>query len=228
MTLSREGSIDPQSSSPSLISQALRAMFMPHLEVVELSLEAFARMADNERMANNVSISYMVDPRFQACAYWSLASKTMRTARAITSGERFGDFLIMAPFSIEGALLESGGVQSVPSAAGPRVPGYGFDRQLCGDEIRGRGCLLRVDRRPTRTAADRLHNSRNWAARKPALATGSSRCIPAHVPTPSSRSSTPIGAGAVRRQATAELASSCKTTMASIAQPQRAPSEQLP
>jgi len=33
----------------------------------------------------------------------SLASKTMRTARSMTSGENFGDFLIMAPFSIEGA-----------------------------------------------------------------------------------------------------------------------------
>jgi hypothetical protein len=31
--------------------------------------------------------------------YWSLASKTMRTARSMTSGEYFGDFLILAPFS---------------------------------------------------------------------------------------------------------------------------------
>ena len=29
-------------------------------------------------------------------AYWSLASKTMRTARSITSGENFGDFLMLA------------------------------------------------------------------------------------------------------------------------------------
>ena len=43
--------------------------------------------------------------------YWSLASKTMRTARSITSGENFGDFLIMAPFSIDGASSKCGAVQ---------------------------------------------------------------------------------------------------------------------
>ncbi len=43
-------------------------------------------------------------------AYWSLASKTMRTARSITSGENFGDFLMLAPFSIVGASSESGAV----------------------------------------------------------------------------------------------------------------------
>jgi hypothetical protein len=37
----------------------------------------------------------------------------MRTARSATSGENFGDFLIMAPFSIEGASTKSGAVQSV-------------------------------------------------------------------------------------------------------------------
>jgi hypothetical protein len=31
--------------------------------------------------------------------YWSLASNTMRTARSTTSGETFGNFLIMAPSS---------------------------------------------------------------------------------------------------------------------------------
>jgi hypothetical protein len=35
----------------------------------------------------------------------------MRTARSITSGENFGDFLILAPFSIEGASSKSGAVQ---------------------------------------------------------------------------------------------------------------------
>jgi hypothetical protein len=35
----------------------------------------------------------------------------MRTARSATSGENFGDFLIMAPFSIEGASTKSGAVQ---------------------------------------------------------------------------------------------------------------------
>ncbi|MGJ7506648.1 hypothetical protein ACSFBL_04305, partial [Variovorax sp. GT1P44] len=40
------------------------------------------------------------------------ASKTMRTARSMTSGENFGDFLILAPFSIEGASSKSGAVQS--------------------------------------------------------------------------------------------------------------------
>jgi hypothetical protein len=35
----------------------------------------------------------------------------MRTARSITSGENFGDFLIRAPFSIEGASSNSGAVQ---------------------------------------------------------------------------------------------------------------------
>jgi len=39
-----------------------------------------------------------------------LASKTMRTARSITSGENFGDFLILAPFSREGASSKSGAV----------------------------------------------------------------------------------------------------------------------
>ncbi len=43
---------------------------------------------------------------------WSLASKTMRTARSCTSGENFGDFLIMAPFSIEGASSIPGAVHS--------------------------------------------------------------------------------------------------------------------
>ena len=35
----------------------------------------------------------------------------MRTARSATSGENFGDFLILAPFSIEGASSKSGAVQ---------------------------------------------------------------------------------------------------------------------
>jgi hypothetical protein len=34
----------------------------------------------------------------------------MRTARSCTSGENFGDFLIMAPFSIEGASSKCGAV----------------------------------------------------------------------------------------------------------------------
>ena len=36
----------------------------------------------------------------------------MRTARSITSGENFGDFLILAPFSIEGASSKAGAVQA--------------------------------------------------------------------------------------------------------------------
>jgi hypothetical protein len=40
-----------------------------------------------------------------------LASKTMRTARSWTSGENFGDFLMWAPFSIEGASSKFGAVQ---------------------------------------------------------------------------------------------------------------------
>jgi transposase len=35
----------------------------------------------------------------------------MRTARSITSGENFGDFRILAPFSIEGASSKAGAVQ---------------------------------------------------------------------------------------------------------------------
>jgi hypothetical protein len=35
----------------------------------------------------------------------------MRTARSTTSGENFGDFLMMAPFSIEGASSKAGAVQ---------------------------------------------------------------------------------------------------------------------
>ncbi|MCZ8177015.1 MAG: hypothetical protein O9343_17715, partial [Burkholderiaceae bacterium] len=50
--------------------------------------------------------------------YWSLASNTMRTARSITSGENFGDFLILAPFSIEGASSKSGAVQLVGWGSG--------------------------------------------------------------------------------------------------------------
>jgi hypothetical protein len=34
----------------------------------------------------------------------------MRTARSITSGENFGDFLMLDPFSIEGASSKSGAV----------------------------------------------------------------------------------------------------------------------
>jgi hypothetical protein len=34
----------------------------------------------------------------------------MRTARSITSGENFGDFLMLAPFSIEGASSKGGAV----------------------------------------------------------------------------------------------------------------------
>ena len=50
--------------------------------------------------------------------YWSLASTPMRTARSKTSGENFGDFLIMAPFSIDGASSKSGAVNpAVPKAA---------------------------------------------------------------------------------------------------------------
>src|SRR4051812_45691103 len=45
--------------------------------------------------------------------YWSLASKTMRTARSTTSGENFGDFLMSAPFSIEGASSKSGAVHGL-------------------------------------------------------------------------------------------------------------------
>jgi hypothetical protein len=36
----------------------------------------------------------------------------MRTARSITSGEYFGDFLILARFSIEGASSKCGAVHS--------------------------------------------------------------------------------------------------------------------
>ncbi len=42
--------------------------------------------------------------------YWSLSSKTIRIARSITSGENFGEFLILAPFSIEGASSRTGAV----------------------------------------------------------------------------------------------------------------------
>src|SRR3954469_13990386 len=38
--------------------------------------------------------------------YWSLASKTMRTARSVTSGENFGDFLMMAPILNRRSLLK--------------------------------------------------------------------------------------------------------------------------
>lgn len=55
--------------SPSLISEALRAVFTLPLEAAELSLESFSRMAGDERMANSVSMYYMVDSRFQACAF---------------------------------------------------------------------------------------------------------------------------------------------------------------
>jgi hypothetical protein len=41
----------------------------------------------------------------------------MRTARSITSGENFGDFLMTAPFSIEGASSKSGAVQFTLHAA---------------------------------------------------------------------------------------------------------------
>src|SRR5438552_18973292 len=44
--------------------------------------------------------------------YWSLTSQTMRTARSCTSGANFGDFLISAPYSIEGASSKPGAVQS--------------------------------------------------------------------------------------------------------------------
>src|SRR4030095_7024662 len=50
------------------------------------------------------SVSAVQQPAIDSIAahcdgYWSLASKTMRTARSITSGENFGDFLMLAPFS---------------------------------------------------------------------------------------------------------------------------------
>src|SRR5438552_15148628 len=51
--------------------------------------------------------------------YWSLASKTMRTARSCTSGENFGDFLILAPFPIEGASSIPGAVHVAPVGADP-------------------------------------------------------------------------------------------------------------
>ena len=44
--------------------------------------------------------------------YWSLASNTMRIARSITSTENFGDFLMLAPFSIEGASSKPGAIHS--------------------------------------------------------------------------------------------------------------------
>jgi hypothetical protein len=42
----------------------------------------------------------------------------MRTARSITSGENFGDFLMLAPFSIEGASSKTGAVQDSKTAEG--------------------------------------------------------------------------------------------------------------
>jgi hypothetical protein len=75
----------------------------------------------------------------------------MRTARSWTSGENFGDFLMLAPFSIEGASSKSGAVHigrellsRVVSALGslghnklflgcsadPSVRSYGFYRHL--------------------------------------------------------------------------------------------------
>src|SRR5690606_28278484 len=54
--------------------------------------------------------------------YWSFASKTMRTARSMTSGDNFGDFLILAPFSIEEASLNPGAVhvRRAPQITRPR------------------------------------------------------------------------------------------------------------
>lgn len=53
----------------SLISEALRPVFAVPLEVAELSVAAFARLAGDESMAEQVSTYYMADPRFQACAF---------------------------------------------------------------------------------------------------------------------------------------------------------------
>jgi hypothetical protein len=46
-------------------------------------------------------------------AYWSLASRTMRTARSITSGENFGDFHFLAPFLIEEPPREPGRFRTI-------------------------------------------------------------------------------------------------------------------
>ncbi len=58
---------------------------------------------------------------FGGAGYWSLASKTMYTARSWTSGENFGDFLILAPFSIEGASSKSAAVQSYSTVKSVRL-----------------------------------------------------------------------------------------------------------
>ena len=92
--------------------QVLWGASVPGLEVV-------ARFVDFD--------SVIVDSIAAHCdAYWSLASKTMRTARSITSGENFGDFLIMAPFSIEGASSKSGAVHGWSDAANDVV----LDREM--------------------------------------------------------------------------------------------------
>jgi hypothetical protein len=56
----------------------------------------------------------------------------MRTARSITSGENFGDFLMVAPFSIEGASSKDGAVQKRYGgyAAGLATGGLGFMQVL--------------------------------------------------------------------------------------------------
>ena len=50
--------------------------------------------------------------------------------------------------------------------------------QLCGGSFVSVSIAGWVACRPTRTAADWLHDSCNWAARKRVLATGSYRCVP--------------------------------------------------
>jgi len=55
----------------SLFSEELRPAFSLPLEVAELALAAFARMAGDESLKTSVSIGYSADTRFDACAHSS-------------------------------------------------------------------------------------------------------------------------------------------------------------
>jgi hypothetical protein len=62
----------------------------------------------------------------------------MRTARSITSGENFGDFLMLAPFSIEGASSEVGAVQMLQREQSRQLTGrVDIDDAYLGGKVQG-------------------------------------------------------------------------------------------
>jgi hypothetical protein len=108
---------------------------------------------DSKVVASRLRVTPQMVGKWRA-RYGSLPSNSVCTARFWASGENFGDFLMLAQFSIEGASSKSGAVQ-VNALAQRGNGGLGFDEAPvhlnCGDSLPSALCRIRVQARRTVT-----------------------------------------------------------------------------